>query len=376
MLNFHQKNDKGIRIETERYFDSLNLKDFKSLISGVRKNEPQVLQFVQASPSEFPSEEVEPEGGFMKAAEEVKHLFSQLQQDEFAGLELGGNSSAQVQGFGSSDRLEQSQSKRFALPEAELGEFFGPAEPLDHVSDRLGINSRAFEFKAALRLSVAMCGVAVLAAGLYEAHSFCQTNGSCLAGVSVPKASLLSFSARSQTPPLNAETFRQAVNHAMRAAELTQTAENEQQWRDVMKNWAEAIYLMQSVPQSSSHYAIAQQKVFEYTNNLNYARQEAKNFGNRLQFRAAVNRAMQAAEMTQTAHTPNEWHDVAKHWTEAIHFMSNVPESSPYYAIAQEKIFEYTSNLNYAKGNVEILASSLQVSFEEPEIGFSSMSYR
>ncbi|MGJ3245277.1 MAG: hypothetical protein ACFE0I_04290 [Elainellaceae cyanobacterium] len=67
-------------------------------------------------------------------------------------------------------------------------------------------------------------------------------------------------------------------------------------------------------------------------------------------FRAAVNTAMDAAEQTQTADSPDEWRSVALTWQEAINLMKAVPESSPKYDIAQQRAFEeYPENLQYAQ---------------------------
>lgn len=73
----------------------------------------------------------------------------------------------------------------------------------------------------------------------------------------------------------NSDPFGEAVKKAISAANLTQTAKNPEQWVQVAKHWQEAIAFMQVVPQNSGNYATAQQKVGEYQNNLNYARQNA-----------------------------------------------------------------------------------------------------
>jgi hypothetical protein len=67
------------------------------------------------------------------------------------------------------------------------------------------------------------------------------------------------------------EAFRLGVNRAMSAAELTQTAQSQEEWLMVVTWWQDAIRLMQSVPETSDEYAIAQGKVLEYGKNLEYA---------------------------------------------------------------------------------------------------------
>jgi hypothetical protein len=67
--------------------------------------------------------------------------------------------------------------------------------------------------------------------------------------------------------------FRTAVNAAMHAAQLSQTAKTASDWQQIVDSWELAIAQMKSVPASDSNAAIAQRKAVEYTKNLNYARQ-------------------------------------------------------------------------------------------------------
>lgn len=68
-------------------------------------------------------------------------------------------------------------------------------------------------------------------------------------------------------------------------------------------------------------------------------------------FREAVSKAINAANLTQSAKSPDEWKRVVSQWEAAIALMKSVPSSSPNYAIAQQKIIEYQKNLNYADKN-------------------------
>lgn len=69
-------------------------------------------------------------------------------------------------------------------------------------------------------------------------------------------------------------------------------------------------------------------------------------------FRLAVNKAMSAAKLVQTAKTPEAWQLVTIQWQEAIDLMRAVPKSSPNYKVAQEKVAEYQTYLQYAQGNI------------------------
>ncbi|MEH2027728.1 hypothetical protein [Nostoc sp.] len=68
-------------------------------------------------------------------------------------------------------------------------------------------------------------------------------------------------------------------------------------------------------------------------------------------FREAVSKAINAANLTQSAKSPDEWKTVVSEWEAAIALMKAVPSSSPNYVVAQQKIKEYHRNLNYAEKN-------------------------
>ncbi|MBG1261758.1 hypothetical protein [Nostoc commune] len=68
-------------------------------------------------------------------------------------------------------------------------------------------------------------------------------------------------------------------------------------------------------------------------------------------FREAVSKAINAANLTQSAKSPDEWKTVVNQWQAAIALLKTVPSSSQNYTIAQQKIREYQKNLNYAEKN-------------------------
>ncbi|MEH2090164.1 hypothetical protein [Nostoc sp.] len=68
-------------------------------------------------------------------------------------------------------------------------------------------------------------------------------------------------------------------------------------------------------------------------------------------FREAVSKAINAANLTQSAKSPDEWKTVVSQWQAAITLMKTVPSSSPNYVVAQQKIKEYQKNINYAEKN-------------------------
>jgi hypothetical protein len=68
-------------------------------------------------------------------------------------------------------------------------------------------------------------------------------------------------------------------------------------------------------------------------------------------FGEAVNKAMSAATITQSATSKDEWNLVASEWQEAIALMKAVPSSHPQHSVAQQKAVDYQRNLDYAQKN-------------------------
>jgi hypothetical protein len=73
------------------------------------------------------------------------------------------------------------------------------------------------------------------------------------------------------TSSLQRDFFGEAVNKAMSAATITQSAKSKDDWNLVVSQWQEAITLMEAVPSSHPRYPVAQQKSIEYKRNLDYA---------------------------------------------------------------------------------------------------------
>ncbi|MEG4217678.1 hypothetical protein QUA27_20445 [Microcoleus sp. Pol14C6] len=71
------------------------------------------------------------------------------------------------------------------------------------------------------------------------------------------------------------DTFREAVNSALKAAELGRSAKTKEDWTTVTDSWQEAVSLMRRVPVSSPNHQLAQAKVIEYQKYLLYAQEAA-----------------------------------------------------------------------------------------------------
>ena len=73
------------------------------------------------------------------------------------------------------------------------------------------------------------------------------------------------------------DTFREAVNSAVKASELGRSAKTKEDWATVTDRWQEAVSLMRRVPESSPNHQLAQTKVLEYQKYLLYAQEAAVN---------------------------------------------------------------------------------------------------
>ncbi|WP_445174275.1 hypothetical protein [Microcoleus sp.] len=78
-------------------------------------------------------------------------------------------------------------------------------------------------------------------------------------------------------PDTAPDTFREAVNSAVKAAELGRSAKTKEDWATVTDRWQEAVSLMRRVPPSSPNHQLAQTKVLEYQKYLLYAQEAAVN---------------------------------------------------------------------------------------------------
>ncbi len=71
------------------------------------------------------------------------------------------------------------------------------------------------------------------------------------------------------------DPFRDAVNSAVKAADLGRAAKTKDEWNVVANGWQEAVSLMRRVPPSSPHHEVALTKVAEYQKYLIYAQESA-----------------------------------------------------------------------------------------------------
>lgn len=75
-------------------------------------------------------------------------------------------------------------------------------------------------------------------------------------------------------------------------------------------------------------------------------------------FAEGVRTASKAAELTQTAQSPDDWLEVTRQWNVAVQLMMDVPVGHNQYELAQSRVPEYKKNRNYAFSNVSSSSSS------------------
>ncbi len=74
---------------------------------------------------------------------------------------------------------------------------------------------------------------------------------------------------------LEVDNFEKGLSKGKSAAKLARVAESQDEWKMVENMWREAIFLMNSVPSSSTDYALSQQKITQYQVYLDFAKQSA-----------------------------------------------------------------------------------------------------
>ena len=72
------------------------------------------------------------------------------------------------------------------------------------------------------------------------------------------------------------DAYEEALNKGKIAGQMVQSATGNEQWLLVAKQWQEAIYILEEIPKSSPNYKLAQKKIPEYAQNLEYAQKRAR----------------------------------------------------------------------------------------------------
>lgn len=68
----------------------------------------------------------------------------------------------------------------------------------------------------------------------------------------------------------------------------------------------------------------------------------------------AEDKAVSAANLTQTAQSPDDWTIAEQQWQRAIALLKSVPAASPKRALAQQRLADYQRNLNLTQRRVKV----------------------
>lgn len=119
--------------------------------------------------------------------------------------------------------------------------------------------------------------IPLVAVGVYSVSNLLEFKQTIPAPIAAQAPSVTQTPIASASPVAapQLDSFQEAVNKAMSAARITQSATSQDEWLLVVSQWQEAIALMKAVLASHSKYTVAQQKVMEYQRNLNYAQKNA-----------------------------------------------------------------------------------------------------
>lgn len=94
--------------------------------------------------------------------------------------------------------------------------------------------------------------------------------------MSSPNSESSPFLNTSKISPLTSKNlFQDASDAATSATSISQSSVSRDDWNLVSSKWQEAIDLMKAIPANNENYAIAQQKIAEYSKSLSYAKQQA-----------------------------------------------------------------------------------------------------
>jgi hypothetical protein len=105
--------------------------------------------------------------------------------------------------------------------------------------------------------------------------------------IKIPKKPSAKATPVSNQLPLNCirvDPFAKALDKALRATTLAQSAKSQQDWDLVVFQWSQAIALMQTVGPDNPRRAYAQKKVAEYVQNLTVSQQKATTITSGLPF--------------------------------------------------------------------------------------------
>lgn len=140
-------------------------------------------------------------------------------------------------------------------------------------------------------------------------------------------------------------SFFTGLEYAYSAAEITQSAQTEEEWQQVIQHWELALKNLSYIASDSDLYREAQDKSALYRRNLAYAQQELA----MVPFRNSVKAAEHASKLVQNAKTEEEWQLAVGEWQKALTNMQAVSHRNGRYDVAQDKLVEYSTKFAYAQ---------------------------
>jgi hypothetical protein len=184
-----------------------------------------------------------------------------------------------------------SEEAKRRLDVAEMRRLRKLAEPVQQSSDTSLTRSLALTLKSldrltnTLRVFILLFMVSAGAALFFSYYISCTTAQSCfwtmttsskVTTVSPPVPQSKPQSEPLTVDPAQEDFFREAVNAAMQAVKIGETAQSATDWDHASVAWIAAIEMMQAVPPNSSRYELAQQKAQEYLGKLAIAQRRAR----------------------------------------------------------------------------------------------------
>lgn len=182
------------------------------------------------------------------------------------GRKTGDSHSAWSQEFG----LEVGSYSMLTFPEEFNSNVPPPSNPTPLSNYKQEIESPALKIENDRRLRFTFIVVGLVTAIL--AVSIAVFAGKMTGLIAIPGEN-----DKNETPEPKLDPFREAVNKAISASKLVQSAKTEADWNEAASQWQEAIDLMHTVPQSHPNHQLAQKKAVEYEKNLKYAQDSALN---------------------------------------------------------------------------------------------------
>ena len=208
----------------------------------------------------------------------VRTELTNLQPDSIRKVKVQGRESGQIAAAWSQEfSLENSNFEGHSF-----GEESAPNTGVANIEDRIEMESNIEEekppelaaFENRLRSTFIVVGLVtgMLAIAVVAFVGKIVNQPAATAGKNLDETANLATA-----PDTAPDTFREAVNSAVKASELGRSAKTKEDWATVTDRWQEAVSLMRRVPPSSPNHQLAQTKVLEYQKYLLYAQESAVN---------------------------------------------------------------------------------------------------